>query len=108
MSPVHSRYIEGWRGGIVLYCREEIEICGGKDVRSGSVVGDVGWDYYSHIIIIEEPRVESSRWVEEPIERRGGGGSNERDGDEGRTEGGEGGGAISFQSEETNSNTREE
>ena len=49
-----------WRG-----C--EIEICGGKDVRSGSGVGDVGCDYYSHIIIIEEPRVESSRWDEEPI-----------------------------------------
>ena len=42
-----------WRG-----C--EIEICGGKDVRSGSGVGDVGCDYYSHIIIIEEPRVEST------------------------------------------------
>ena len=49
------------------YYYDEIEICGGKDVRSGSGVGDVGCDYYSHIIIIEEPRVESSRWDEEPI-----------------------------------------
>ena len=52
---------------IYIYYYDEIEICGGKDVRSGSGVGDVGCDYYSHIIIIEEPRVEPSRWVEEPI-----------------------------------------